>query len=62
MSFNAEKRFYEIDFSFLEGCLASGAKVLWLCNPHNPVGRAWTREELKDCRSVSAISGNDIIG
>lgn len=38
--------FYEIDFSFLEGCLASGAKVLWLCNPHNPVGRAWTREEL----------------
>lgn len=39
--------FYEIDFSFLEGCLASGAKVLWLCNPHNPVGRAWTREELK---------------
>ena len=47
MSFNAEKRFYEIDFSFLEGCLASGAKVLWLCNPHNPVGRAWTREELK---------------
>lgn len=38
---------YEIDFSFLEGCLASGAKVLWLCNPHNPVGRAWTREELE---------------
>lgn len=38
--------FYEIDFSFLEGCLASGAKVLWLCNPHNPVGRAWTKEEL----------------
>lgn len=38
--------FYEIDFSFLESCLASGAKVLWLCNPHNPVGRAWTREEL----------------
>ena len=48
MSFNAEKRFFmRLIFRFLEGCLASGAKVLWLCNPHNPVGRAWTREELK---------------
>lgn len=38
---------YEIDFSSLEACLASGSRVLWLCNPHNPVGRAWTREELE---------------
>lgn len=37
---------YEIDFQSLEACLASGSKVLWLCNPHNPVGRAWTKEEL----------------
>ncbi len=37
---------YEIDFAFLEACLTSGSKVLWLCNPHNPVGRAWAREEL----------------
>lgn len=38
--------FYQIDFPFLEACLASGSRVVWLCNPHNPVGRAWTREEL----------------
>lgn len=38
---------YEIDFGSLEACLASGSKVLWLCNPHNPVGRAWTKEELQ---------------
>ena len=38
---------YEIDFASLEACLASGSRVLWLCNPHNPVGRAWTREELE---------------
>lgn len=38
---------YEIDFGSLEACLASGSKVLWMCNPHNPVGRAWTRKELE---------------
>lgn len=38
---------YQIDFQSLEACLASGSKVLWICNPHNPVGRAWTAEELR---------------
>lgn len=38
---------YEIDFDSLKACLASGTKVLWLCNPHNPVGRAWTKGELQ---------------
>lgn len=38
---------YEVDFHSLEACLASSSKVLWLCNPHNPVGRAWTKEELE---------------
>lgn len=38
---------YKIDFGALEACLASGSRVLWLCNPHNPVGRVWTREELQ---------------
>ena len=30
----------------LDACLASGSKMLWLCNPHNPIGRTWSREEL----------------
>ena len=38
---------HEIDFTSLEACLACGTKVLWLCNPHNPVGRVWTKEELQ---------------
>lgn len=38
---------YSIDFHTLEACLATGSKVLWLCNPHNPVGRVWTRKELQ---------------
>ena len=37
---------YAIPYSRLESCFASGSRVLWFCNPHNPIGRAWTREEL----------------
>jgi Bifunctional PLP-dependent enzyme with beta-cystathionase and maltose regulon repressor activities len=36
---------YEMDFADLYKKII-GAKILILCNPHNPVGRAWTREEL----------------
>lgn len=38
---------YFIDFDDLEKRAAEPeAKVLLLCNPHNPTGRVWTREEL----------------
>lgn len=38
---------YHIDFDDLECKTAeSGVKLLLLCNPHNPAGRVWTREEL----------------
>ena len=36
---------YTIDWEDLEA-KAGEARVLLLCNPHNPVGRVWTREEL----------------
>lgn len=38
--------YYTIDFDDLENKLANGAKMLILCNPHNPVGRVWTKDEL----------------
>ncbi len=38
---------YSIDFDDLERKAADhAAKVMILCNPHNPAGRVWTREEL----------------
>lgn len=37
---------FEIDFNNLDRCL-SEAKVLLFCNPHNPTGRVFTREELE---------------
>ena len=38
---------YSVDFDDLEKKASDpGAKLLLLCNPHNPVGRAWTKDEL----------------
>lgn len=38
---------YELDLDDLERCCADeAARVLILCNPHNPSGRLWTRHEL----------------
>ena len=38
---------YSIDFDDLEAKAADPkAKVMLLCNPHNPAGRVWTKEEL----------------
>lgn len=38
---------YEIDFEDLEEKAADPKnKIMILCNPHNPVGRVWTKEEL----------------
>ena len=39
---------YEIDFADVEEkIVSSGVRLYLLCSPHNPVGRVWTREELK---------------
>ena len=37
---------YEIDFEDFEE-KAKEAKIFLLCNPHNPLGRVWTKEELE---------------
>ena len=44
---------YSIDFAHLEQCAASGARLLLLCSPHNPVGRVWSREELAEILRIA---------
>ena len=48
---------YTIDFDHLEKCFKRGIKLFILCNPHNPVGRVWTKEEIKQivalCKAYS---------
>lgn len=45
--YNTEELRYEIDFDDLERKLAhERARLMLICNPHNPGGRVWTRDEL----------------
>ena len=37
---------YSMDLTAVEAQLQQGAKMMVLCNPHNPVSRAWAKEEL----------------
>lgn len=43
-----EDGFYHMDFDdFERRIVEKNIKLFILCNPHNPVGRVWTREELE---------------
>lgn len=37
---------YEMDFEHMESLVDEHSKMVIMCNPHNPTGRAWTKEEL----------------
>jgi cysteine-S-conjugate beta-lyase len=50
---------YQMDFEHLETCFREGAKTMILCNPHNPVGRVWMKEELK--RLVNLCQTYDVL-
>ncbi|MBP3907226.1 MAG: pyridoxal phosphate-dependent aminotransferase [Peptostreptococcaceae bacterium] len=52
---------YEIDFEDFENKIASGVKVFILCNPHNPIGRVWTCEELERLVEICESYGVYII-
>lgn len=38
---------YIMDYDNLEELFKQGYKTMILCSPHNPVGRVWTKEEVK---------------
>lgn len=39
--------YYTINWELFEKELADGVKAVVFCNPHNPIGRVWTEEEMK---------------
>lgn len=48
---------YTMDFDDLaKKATAPKTKILILCNPHNPVGRVWTREELQRLGDICAAN------
>lgn len=48
---------YEMDYEQLERCITEKTKILWICNPHNPVGRAWTAAELQRLGDICLSHG-----
>ena len=48
---------YQIDFNQMEDHLKQGVKLLIFCNPHNPVGRVWTHDELEQVATLCAKYG-----
>ncbi|MEG0996312.1 MAG: PatB family C-S lyase [Clostridia bacterium] len=49
---------YHMDWEAIESRCREGAKLMLLCNPHNPVGRCWTCEELT--RLYTLLSKYDV--
>jgi cysteine-S-conjugate beta-lyase len=52
---------YYMDFDGLEKLMQSGAKLMLLCNPHNPGGRVWTRDELAKVAELSVKYGVTVV-
>lgn len=48
---------YRVDYAAFERALKDGVKALILCNPHNPVGKVWSREELETIGGLCAKYG-----
>lgn len=61
---------FKLDFEDFEAKLKEGVKLFILCNPHNPGGRVWTKDELEkigdlclkhDCLIVSDEIHSDLV-
>ena len=59
---NEERRRYEVDWEDFEGRIADPAtKAFLLCNPHNPCGRLWNRDELERMGRICQEHGVPVI-
>lgn len=53
---------YELDYKDIEEkCKRKDVTAMMFCNPHNPVGRVWTREELERVGNICCDNGVFII-
>ncbi|RTL40404.1 MAG: putative C-S lyase [Rhodocyclaceae bacterium] len=50
---------WEWDWSRTEAAMADGVRLFMLCNPHNPVGRVFDRDEL--CRIAALAERHDLV-
>ncbi len=56
---------YEFDLNAMQSVVTDKTRVFFLCNPHNPTGRVWSREELLQiiafCKTNSLLLVSDEI-
>ena len=58
LSFDSKTYHYEIDFQDLEHKVKDpNNKLLILCNPHNPIGRVWSEEDLNKIGEICLKNG-----
>jgi cystathionine beta-lyase len=52
---------YSMDFDALEDAFRDGARFMFFCHPHNPVGRCWNRKELETLAGLCVTYGVTIV-
>ena len=53
---------YEVDWDdFEKQCADPRVKLFLLCNPHNPAGRVWTRDELQRMNDICLRNGVRVV-
>jgi cystathionine beta-lyase len=56
---NNDKGYYRFDIENFKSIITKDTKMLILCSPHNPVGRVWSENELKEL--IEICEQNDIL-
>lgn len=51
--------YYTMDFNQLKKKIDEKTKMIFICNPHNPVGRAWNKSELEEL--IEICHSNNIL-
>lgn len=51
-SMKNDNGYYTVDYEDFERKITPKTKAVILCNPHNPVGRVWTRDELQKIADI----------
>ena len=55
------EREWLFDFDAIERAFAAGCHAFVLCNPHNPVGRVWSAEELEKIGDICVKNGVTVV-
>ena len=48
---------YSVDLAACEQALKDGVKAVMFCNPHNPIGKVWTKDEVETIGGLCAKYG-----